>query len=62
MAVKPMTTIALDDTVLQYLKAVICEQNNIKPEDILYMKLVNGELIIHLACSVENVEINFTVN
>ena len=57
-----MTTIALDDTVLQYLKAVICEQNNIKPEDILYMKLVNGELIIHLACSVENVEINFTVN
>lgn len=55
------TTTALDDILCGYLKPIICEQNNLNPEDILSIKLDNGTVVVQLSGSVKQMNITFTV-
>lgn len=62
MAINTITTVGLDNVLLDYIKKILCEQNNIEPEDIRSMKLVNGDVVIQLSNSVKRIEINFKIN
>lgn len=55
------TTIALDEILCEYLKPIICEQNNLNPEDILSIKLDNGAVVVKLSGAVEQINITLTV-